>query len=55
MRGSVMFFSTRSKDIKETSSKALIDSISKDGGLFIKDDFKKLDIKEMLNLSYEEL
>ena len=50
-----MFFSTRNKEIKETSSKALIDSISKDGGLFIKDDFKKLDIKEMLNLSYEEL
>ncbi|MGI6710579.1 MAG: threonine synthase [Bacilli bacterium] len=49
-----MFTSTRKK-INVSSSKAIIDGISKDGGLYIVDRIPKVKIEELVNLNYKTL
>ena len=49
-----MIVSTRD-EIKVTASKAIIEGLAKDGGLYIYDNFPKVDYKELIDYSYKDL
>ena len=50
-----MFYSTRNKNLKVKASEAIIKGISDEGGLFLPYEFPKLDVKDVLTLSYQDL
>ena len=49
-----MLVSTRD-EIKTTASKAIIEGLAKDGGLYIMDTFPKVDINKLIDYSYKDL
>lgn len=49
------YFSTRDKSAVVSASKAILQGISKDGGLFVPESFPKADLNELRGLSYPEL
>lgn len=49
------YISTRDKGISLTSSQAIIQGISKDGGLFVPEDIPLLDLEKLRNLDYKGL
>ncbi|MEG2053587.1 MAG: threonine synthase, partial [Oscillospiraceae bacterium] len=49
------YFSTRDENATTTASAAILQGISKDGGLFVPQSFPKADLNSLLNLSYPEL
>lgn len=53
----LMYHSTRSRSNKVTASQAILQGLSKDGGLYVPDSLPKLDktIEELSKLSYQEL
>src|SRR5699024_5523699 len=57
LRGKKMqYISTRGKDINVSSSEAIIQGISKDGGLFVPKVFPKIaNIEKLMGMDYKEL
>lgn len=51
----MLYKSTRNDSIKVKSSEAIINGIAPDGGLYVPVEFPKINIDELLNLSYQEL
>lgn len=50
-----MFFSTRNKNLRVTASKAILDGLSKDGGLYLPEEIIPLDYEQVLNDDYVTL
>ncbi|MDE5989969.1 MAG: threonine synthase, partial [Clostridia bacterium] len=51
------YISTRNKEIKVTSAQAIVNGLSKDGGLFVPETFPKLekeDFDKLIEMSYPE-
>jgi len=51
------FLSTRNKEVKVKSSRAIFEGLSREGGLYVPGSFPKIsqdDMEEMLDMSYEE-
>ena len=53
---SVMYSSTRNKDVKFTASEAILKGLADDGGLFVPDSIPSLDVslEELAKMSYQE-
>mgnify|MGYP000693582547 CR=1 FL=1 len=51
----MQFFSTRDQNRKVTSSEAIAQGLSNEGGLFVPETFPKADLEGWKNLSYPEL
>ncbi|MGN0426398.1 MAG: threonine synthase [Agathobacter sp.] len=53
---SVMYSSTRNKDVKFTASKAILKGLADDGGLFVPDSIPSLDVSldDLAKMSYQE-
>lgn len=49
------YFSTRNKEASVTSSRAILQGISEDGGLFVPENFPPVDLKELENYNYPQL
>ncbi|MCQ2772143.1 MAG: threonine synthase, partial [Bacilli bacterium] len=50
-----MFYSTRDSKLRVSASVAILKGLSGDKGLFLPVTMPKIDVKELLNLSYPEL
>jgi threonine synthase len=50
-----MFFSTRDSKISVTASTAILKGISDEGGLFLPEEIKRLDVASLLDKPYEEI
>ena len=51
------YISTRNKSIKVSSAEAIVNGLSKDGGLFVPEEFPKLskeNFDELISMSYPE-
>ena len=51
----MQFFSTRDKNRKVTSSEAIAQGLSNEGGLFVPESFPQVDVKALCELEYPAL
>ena len=51
----MIYISTRDKSISVSSSKAIIQGISTDGGLFVPNNIPKINLKDIIGMDYKEL
>lgn len=49
------YISTRDKEISVSSSEAIVQGISKEGGLFVPDEIPRIDLAEIKDMSYKEI
>lgn len=50
-----LYHSTRNAQLKATASQAILKGICEDGGLFVIDDFDKIDYASLLNKSFQDI